>query len=282
MLCSPPDMRSLIPPSWKLPESIISRIGTSAGRQRLIAGDQHLFLILHAPPDADDPANREARLFWRDAGGAWRASPGEAETTISSLRDHVELFHHAAEEFENEVEHASTADEWFGLLHQLGPFARTTRHLSGVLQQLREHSGADNEVIALRDQMVDVERAAELTYQWASQGLDYAIAKTNEEQTRLSGYLSRASYRLNLLAALTLPLTALGSFLGMNLDNGIEHRGPWLLWGIGAFCLGIGVIMRAWFPLPPEAAVGRVYPHQSPKALSKLSQEVYPLADEKK
>ena len=254
-------MTSLIPPNWSLPESILRRLGTSAGRQRLIAEDQHVLLILHGLPNADDPVHRDARLFWRNPTGTWHSSTEEAEATIAPLCAHVDRFHQAAESFEERIEKASNADDWFALLHQLGPFARTARHLSSVLQALRDHSGSDHAIISLRDRVTDVERAAELAYQWASQGLDYAIAKANEEQAKLSEYLSRASYRLNLLAAITLPLMALGSFLGMNLNNGLEHRGgPWLVWIIGALCLVFGAFLRSSFPSPPEPAARHTTP----------------------
>jgi hypothetical protein len=45
---------NLLPPDWDVPAKIRARLGTTAGRQRLIQEDGHLLLVLHAPPGADD------------------------------------------------------------------------------------------------------------------------------------------------------------------------------------------------------------------------------------
>lgn len=249
-------MPAPIPSSWSLPQTVLARIGSGPGRQRLIAEDGHVVLVLHAMPNADDPTRRLARYFWRSPHGAWRASATPADSTVASLRAHVEAFFERADHFEEEIEQASTAEDWFRLLHELAPFARTARNMAKVLQDLRDHLGPDPDVIGIRDRAVDVERAAELVHQWASQGLEYTIAKTNEEQARLSEYISRSSHRLNLLAAFTLPLTALGSLLGMNLESGLEHAArPWLFYGTGAFCVLLGLVIRYSMPEPPAPFV---------------------------
>jgi hypothetical protein len=249
-------MAAPLPSTWSVPETLQRRVGTGPGKQRLIAEDGHILIVLHALPNADDPTKRDARYFWRDRTGSWRSSHAPADPTIGPLRNHVETFHQTAESFEERIEQADSADDWFGLLHDLAPFARTARNMARVLQELREQLGPDTDVIAVRDRAVDVERAADLVHTWAAQGLEYTIARSNEEQARLSDYISRASHRLNLLAAFTLPLTAFGSLLGMNLESGIERAlTPWLFWGAAAFCVLLGLAVRASLPSPPERLI---------------------------
>lgn len=229
-------------------------MGGGAGKQRLIAEGGHLLLMLHDLPRAKDPSRREARVFWRKPDGSWRSSAREGDSTFAPLRAHVERFQAAMDAYEERVERCDTADEWFSVLFELAPFHRTVRNLARVLQELRDHVGPDSEVIALRDRATDLERAADLVHQWASQGLEHRIARSNEEQARLSEYISRSSHRLNQLAALTLPLTALGSFLGINMRSGLEEAGaPYPFWVLGTLCVALGFAVRATLPDPPPS-----------------------------
>ena len=75
----------------------------------------------------------------------------------------------------------------------------------------------------------------------ARNGLDYTIARQAEEQARNSEQLVASGYRLNLIVAIFLPLTALGSAFGMNLNSGLEAiRTPLLFWGVLVFGLVLG------------------------------------------
>lgn len=245
-------MTAPIPHTWDIPEELRRRVGASVGKQRLIAEQGHLLLMLHDLPNAKDPSRREARVFWRKPDGTWRSSSRERDTSIAPLRAHVERFHEAMEALEERVEAADSADDWFSVLFELGPLMRTSRNLSRVLQELREKAGHNADIIAIRDRATDIERAAELVHQWASQGLDHRIARSNEEQARLSEYISRSSHRLNLLAALTFPLTALGAFFGVNLRSGLEELGaPYAFWIFGAVSLALGLAVRSSMPDPP-------------------------------
>lgn len=246
-------MTSPIPITWDVPESIRVRVGHAVGRQRLIVEDEHVLVLLHAQPKADDPTRRDARLFWRRPDGTWRASAREGDSTIAPLRAHVDGFHATVEAFEDQIEQAVVAGDWFRVLHALAPFARTARNLARVMQELRERLPADREVLVLRDRASDVERAAELVHQWASQGLDFSIARANEEQARLAEVIARSGHRLNRLAALTLPLTALGALLGTNLQSGLETlAAPYLFWGFGIGMVAVGFVLWSTMPEPGE------------------------------
>ncbi len=61
---------SIIPATWQIPAAIRNRLGNSAGRQRTMAAEDHLLLVLHAPPKPDD-SERSGRFFWRSPQGDW-------------------------------------------------------------------------------------------------------------------------------------------------------------------------------------------------------------------
>ena len=62
--------RPFFRPTWQLPAAIRSRLGKCVGRQRPMAADGHLLLVLHAPPKPE-AAEREGRFFWRNPQGEW-------------------------------------------------------------------------------------------------------------------------------------------------------------------------------------------------------------------
>jgi hypothetical protein len=77
---------TLLPADWSVPAPLRNRLGTTAGRQRMLEGDGHLVLVLHAPPAADD-TERRGRFFWRAPDGTWRAAP-KAER-VATLEQHL-------------------------------------------------------------------------------------------------------------------------------------------------------------------------------------------------
>ena len=123
-----------------------------------------------------------------------------------------------------------------------------TRGLHKALQDARDATN-DPEIITLRDQAGDIERAVELVYDDAQNGLTYTTARQAEEQAALSTNIAQAGHRLNRLAALFLPVSALGSVLGMNLVHGFEGRyAPWLFWCAVVATFSLGFIVRATLP----------------------------------
>jgi hypothetical protein len=234
---------SPLPPSWQVPERFRQRLGREAGRQRAMAHDGHLLVVLHELPSPDDHGRRAA-LFWRDPGGAWRSAPGPGG--LSALYALVAAFSGALDALERRLEAARGATELFEVLHEAGPLVRTTRNLLRSLQEAREAAPDDRDLIALRDEAGDNERAADLVAAEAKNRLDYVIAKRSEEQAATADRIARSSHRLNLLAALFFPVTALGSILGMNLPHGLERFGaPWLFWGVLGFAFTVGFWLRA-------------------------------------
>jgi len=236
-------LTKVLPAAWTVPDAIRARFGKEAGRQRAMVHDGHLVLVTHVVPITGDVV-RKAALFWRSPEGAWRAA-GEAKGNVAALNDLIEAYRTRALQLENDLEHAKTASDYFAILNAVAPFLRAARNLHKTLQEARDKVN-DPQIIALRDTASDVERTAEIVATDARSGLDFVVAKQAEAQAKLSDHIARSSHKLNLVVALFLPITALGSMLGMNLVHGFEKTGePWLYWGAVAFSFIVGFALRA-------------------------------------
>lgn len=235
-------MKSLIPNNWAVPSRFRSRLGEAAGRQRCMAEEGHLLLVLHAVPGPAD-SQGAARLFWRDPKGGWRSS-GQG-SGVAPLRAHLEEFEDATASLESKLGAAAQAQEYFDVLRASTPLLRTARHLHRALQEAREACD-DRELINLRDRAGEVERAAELLVGEARDGLGFTAARQAEEQAARSSELARQSNKLNAIAAVFLPITALASVFSMTLSSGLETwAAPFAFWGVVAAGLALGLGVRA-------------------------------------
>ena len=231
----------LLPERWEVPERFRQRIGNQAGRQRAMLESGHLLLILHEIPSADT-RERGARLYWRAPTGAWRAT-GVKGDGLAALKAHIEEFREAIHVLDEKVDHATQAVELYHVLRAAGPIARTARNLHRALQEARE--GADDKsLISMRDAAGDVERSAEFLLSDAKNALEFLETKAAEEQTVLARKATDAQHRLNLMAALFFPVTALGSIFGTTLRTGLEGYGAWLFWTVFGTAIAIGFVVR--------------------------------------
>jgi len=243
----------LVPNSWNLPERIRERLGKAAGRQRAMEADEHLLLVLYEPPHPYT-GDRHPRLFWRQPDGKWRSTTlGDGAQALDA---HLAEFAARLEKIEAREEQATSAAEYFDLLQELVPLARTTRNLLATLQQARELLPRDQQMISLRDQAGELDRMAELLHADVQNGLNFTVAFQAEEQAQRSYEMTVAAHRLNLLAAIFFPIATLSTLFGMNLEHGLETwNAPWAFWlATAAAVLGglllSGVIMQR--PRPPE------------------------------
>ncbi len=235
-------MKTLIPSSWAVPKRFRERVGERVGRQRQMGEEGHLLLVLHEVPEAGD-AEREGRLFWRDPAGAWK-SAGQG-SGVGALRQHVSQFEEAAARCEELLRGAKSAAEFFQVLKTATPLHRTTRNLLRTLQEAREAID-DRELINLRDRAGEVERAAELLVSEARDALEFTTAQQAEAQAKVSLELARDGHKLNTIAAVFLPITALASIFSMTLRSGLETwASPWLFWVIVAGGVALGWRMNA-------------------------------------
>jgi hypothetical protein len=234
----------IIPPTWTLPEAIKIRLGqTTYGRQRAIVEDGHLLLVLHQPPGADD-SRREGVLFWRNPAGEWqwsRGGPGPG-----ALKRHVQSYAELEAKLTHDYEAASNIASLFDLVEALTPLTRAARNMHQALQTAREAFKADGFLIEMRDLAYEVDRNFELLLEDANHAIQYRTAREAEEQARLGREALRASHRLNTLAALFFPLTALASIFGMQLAHGLNPNKPTIFWIVSIIGVGLGLIMKNW------------------------------------
>ena len=243
-------MSSPIPHQWQVPEVFRERMGNQAGRQRVMSHAGHLLLILHELPDPETPERRAAKMFWRNPEGTWQCSAG-GPPGISMLQALVETFIEAANKLETRGDQARTADEWFALIQAAGPTLRTARNMHRALQEAREAAKTDRGLITVRDLAGDAERAFELIHAHAQEGLRYTSARQAEEQARGAQHMLEAAHRLNMIAAVFLPVTAVATLLGMNLRHGLESwPAPHTFWITLLLCFGFGLWIKGSMPGP--------------------------------
>ena len=231
-------MNSLVPFGWQVPGVFRSRIGERAGRQRIMTADGHLLLILHKVPRAGT-AERESALFWRSPHGDWVSTEGGSG--LGAIATYFEQWRKVIDELEDLMAGAPLAENYFAVLQRAAPLLRTIRNTYRTMQDARE-ACPDRQILLARDEAGELERAVELLHHDAKNGMDYMIARQGEEQARQSNRLVVAGHRLNLLAAIFLPLTALGSIFSMQLSSGLEKwNAPWTFWCLvgGALLTGL-------------------------------------------
>lgn len=236
-------MAKIVPDTWPMPAELKAKVGARVGRQRLLAHQGHQLMVLHQLPKAH-ARDRQAAVFWRNPEGAWRCFPGR--DNASTLREHLEALATALEGLDDKVEQAKSATDFLGIIRVARPLQRYTRNCHAVISQLRDAVPDDAEVLAARDRAYELERLAENVCDDADNGMQHTIAQHTEEQAALSERIAKESHRLNLLAAIALPVTAMSSVLGMNLSNGLEGLPePVSFWTIVTITVCVGLFVRS-------------------------------------
>lgn len=228
---------SILPPNWQLPAAIRNRLGKTVGRQRSMAAEGHLLVVLHAPPKAEE-IERKGRLFWRNPQGEWVSK--DLGTGIHALALHIDEYEEAVARLDRQEAQATNVDDYFAVLEKLAPLHRSARNMYDVLQEARQLCPADPDLINLRDRAYAIERSADLLSHETKNALDYRMAQRAEEQARASHYMVVAAHRLNMLAAFFFPIATLTAVFGVNLRHGYEARHvPYLF----LLTLGVGLLL---------------------------------------
>ncbi len=236
--------QSTLPAAWEVPEVFRNRLGKTAGRQRVMARQGHLLLVLHGPPGPEE-IERVGRFFWRKPDGEWLSS--DLGRGARALERHVIEYADLLEQYDRRMETATTAEELFGVLHAVSPLRRAAMHLHHVLQEARERCPEDRHIIVLRDMAYEVERTAELLYSEAQNTLEFDIAKKAEEESQSAYQMSLSAHRLNVLVAFFFPIATLAAIFGTNLHHGLENsEGPLPLVVLIAVGLVCGFVLK-WF-----------------------------------
>jgi hypothetical protein len=217
------ESKSLLPRVWEVPTEFRNRLGATVGRQRAMAADGHLLLVLHAPPKPDEQ-QRQARFLWRKPDGTWLSN--DLGGGPQAVGRHLEQFAKAIQECDVLEQQANRAEDYLEVLERLAPLQRSARNLHDVLQEARRLFPDDRDLINFRDRAYEIERTAELQQTETKYALDLLVAKRAEEQAKSSRRMAVSSHRLNLLAAFFFPLAALSGLLGVNLAHGFENYRP--------------------------------------------------------
>ena len=234
----------IIPPTWTVPDAIRIRLGQSTfGRQRAIVEDGHLLLVLHKPPGPDD-RGREGLLFWRHPNGEWQFSRGGSGP--GALKRHVQSYAEIEGKLTQDYEQATSVNALFDLMEALTPLVRAARNQHQALQAARDAIKNDVFLIEMRDLAYDVERNLELLLEDTRNAVQHRMAREAEKQAKLSQQALQASHRLNILAALFFPLTALASLFGMNLAHGLDQGSVLIFWLVSIASIGLGFVLKSW------------------------------------
>ena len=233
-----------LPGGWELPEKIIQRFGQKgAGRQRAMIADGHLLLVLHTVP-APKTDEREPMFFWRKPTGEW-IFIGKGDG-LNGLRKHVQAYEDAAQKMGEAYKHAANAEDYFTILDDLVPLFHSARNLHATLQDARESIPEDRDIIDLRDAAYEIERDLDLLHADSKNALDFSMAKQAEEQARIGMQELKSAKRLNMLAAIFFPLTAIAGVFGMNLPHGFEQAPIAAFWSVFVFGILLGIFTCKW------------------------------------
>jgi len=229
---------------WSLPDSIKERLGQeSYGRQRVIEGDGQLLIILHEPPLMGENS-RKHRVFLRADSGQWFCD-GRADGD-TALTDLLKAYRDRFATLDEAEENAVSADDTLDVLDQLTPINRSSTMLARALQAARQAAPDDRFLIAARDLADEISRDFDLLVIDASHDLNYHTARNAEKHAEEALRQSVSQSKLNVLAAMTMPLVVLSGLFGMNLVSGLEHTGPWLFVLVLFAGIAIGLAIKSW------------------------------------
>jgi Mg2+ and Co2+ transporter CorA len=200
-------------------------------------------MVLHKSP-SPRTHHREGVYFWRLPSDEWQTSlKGRPRAVLQSL---IVEYQDAADQLARQHEESSTALEIFAVLERIGPVNRAVRNLADTLIKSRdglETPAGKKDLQDFCDHANDIARACELLQMDARNALDFHIARQSELQAAHSREMERSGHKLNTMAAMFLPVTAVASVFGMNLRSGLEEAPPWMFWTVlfGSMAIGLFV-----------------------------------------
>ncbi|NEO83780.1 MAG: hypothetical protein F6J87_05885 [Spirulina sp. SIO3F2] len=200
-------------------------------------------MILHKAP-VPGQRDRIPVFFWREPNGIWHSEG--SKYGLQPLHKHLQAYSKAESELTEQYEQASQAEDYFALLEAMTPLRLASQNLHSTLQSAREGIPNDIDIIDLRDWAYELERSLDVLHANAKNALDFRLAQRAEEQTQLSMKAVELGNRLNILAAIFFPLTAVSCVFGMNLVSGLEGQAIAPFWLMVLGGIGLGVWVRRW------------------------------------
>lgn len=209
----------------------------------MISEANHLLIILHNPP-VTDTLDRVPAIFLRKPDGTLLANGLDGGAL--KLRKLLSDYRTRWEECDKAYDSAETAEQLLRLLEALAPLNRSSTNLARALQAARDAAKTDKFLISMRDESEEISRAFDLLTSDAKLKLDYRIAKNSEAQAAQAQAMISAQHRLNVLAAITFPIMAVATVLGMNLRHGFENQSPAIFLLVLVIGVMIGLFVKRW------------------------------------
>ena len=228
------DEKLRMPDHYELERELREQLSSRPGHQRCVVGHGELLLVLHEVPQAGVP-EREALFFWKRHDGRWVQPSGLGLSEVGELLDRYAA---AIDKNEEVLETTESAEDVFKILRHAGPLSRSMRNCVQALEQVVVQEPEDKEVRSFRDRARELERAAELLQVDARETLIYWQAESAEEHAKSSERLGNILFKLNLVTGFFLPLVALGSLFGMNVDLPDFTQGLFWLIFFGGLVVG--------------------------------------------
>jgi|AntRauTorckE6833_2_1112554.scaffolds.fasta_scaffold04011_4 Mg2+ and Co2+ transporter CorA len=223
-----------LPEHYEIEPELREQLSGRPGHQRCVVGTSELLLVLHEVPQAGIP-EREGIFFWRRHDGRWLQPGGPGVDELNSLLDR---YTNAIDENEALLESTESTEQVFGILRHAGPLHRSMRNFVQALEQALVQEPDDKEIRAFRDRARELERASEFLQNDARETLIYWQAEASEEHAKSADQLGKILFKLNLITGFFLPLVALGSLFGMNVDlPGFVQGLFWLIF-LGGLIIG--------------------------------------------
>ncbi len=206
----------LLPADWAVPQIFKDRLGDGPGRQRTMVADGHVLLVLHKAPDVRQNT-RHARVIWRGPDGTWKCNDGTEG--MVALKQHLAEYDEVLISLDAAEHDAAGQRQYIQVLTRLAPVLRAARHLHSALQEARDACKTEKAIVNARDHAYRLERTIELLMSDARGSLDLAQLEQAEKQATSNESMAKAAHRLNMLAALFLPLATLSGILGVSFDH---------------------------------------------------------------
>lgn len=224
----------VLPPNFEIERTLREQLSGRPGHQRCVVGDAELLLVVHEVPEAGIP-ERKAIFFWRQHNGKWLQPNGSGLDELSELLDRYAKAIDANEEL---LEKTESTELVFKILRHAGPLTRSSRNLVHALEEVIAQEPDDRIILTFRDRARELERAAELLQSDARETLIFWQAEASEEHAKASDRLGKILFKLNLVTGFFLPVVALGSLFGMNVNlPDFVHELFWVIF-IGGLVVG--------------------------------------------
>lgn len=228
----------LLPENWDLPPQIRNSFSERTGRQRVITHGDHTLISLHWIPKVSVD-QRIGLYLWRNPEGSWYAyrqpiegaphvDPTQPDNQHSALKALLREYDQVEDALERQQEKAHRAEEFLKILREVITIQHAIRNTHETLESVQLEN--DDTLLQLRDYAYEIRRSYDLLQGFSRNELEIYQAQQAEEGNRKAN-------QLNLIAAFTLPLTALASIFGMEVANGAVLPNALLFWLIVALGL---------------------------------------------